>query len=405
MHRRKFCHHLAIGSACASIPSICKLAFARTPAKSSHKWVVLYWMPYDNNLSHLGESIVKRLTLGSKKSKAVAIVQSDYLGDLKMRRRQILNGKIDEIAIEGEDSSDVAALSNYLDWANRTFEAEHWVVIICGHGGRLDEISPDDHNYTRQRTWMSVRSFTETVTNFNLATGGRVELLFFQNCHKATLEVVYQARNCARYTLASQLLLGAPNYYYQGFLTALDRLSDGKAAALAIIESERLDMYHTLTVVDNHEIAQIPARIAPLIRSIHTNFSLPFVELSTLPTYTYSADRYCDLVVLLRHLAKSNRQIHDRFVEFVDFLTSSAIVHHQTGGTLYKTRHFDNAVLSGLSGLSLCLPETREEFNLKPKIKMEQGLDPQKRVVIDTKKLHILQSLYDHGRIVVTPLS
>jgi hypothetical protein len=131
MHRRKFCHHLAIGSACASIPSIDKLAFARTPVKSIHQWVVLYWMPYDNNLSYFGESIVTRLTLGTKQSKAVAIVQSDYLGDAKIRRRQIINGTIDEMAIEGEDSSDVAALSSYLDWANRTFEAEHWAVVIC----------------------------------------------------------------------------------------------------------------------------------------------------------------------------------------------------------------------------------------------------------------------------------
>jgi hypothetical protein len=367
MNRRKFCFDLAIGSICASISSSEKLAFAKTSVKSSHKWVVLYWMPYDNNLSIFGESIVKRLTLGTRGAEAVVIVQSDYLGDAKMRRRQIINGTINEMAIEGEDSSNVAALSSYLDWALRTFEADHWAVIICGHGGRLDEISPDEHNHTRQRTWMRIGSFTDAVTNFNVATGGRVELLFFQNCHKATLEVVYQARNCARYTLASQLLLGAPNYYYQGFLTALERLSDGKAAALAIIESERLDMYHTLTVVDNHAISQIPTRIAPLIRSILTNYSLPFVNRGTLPTYTYAAERYCDLVILLRHLSRSNRQIHERFVEFVDFLTSSAIVHHQTGGTLYKTRFVDNAVLNSLSGLSVCLPQTRERID-RPKV-------------------------------------
>jgi Clostripain family len=358
MKRRKFCHYIAISSAYASIPSIDKLAFAKTPAKSSHQWVVLYWMPYDNNLSHFGEQIVKRLTLGSKKSKAVVIVQSDYSGDRKMRRRQIINGTINEMSIKGEDSSDVATLSSYLDWADRTFSAEHWAVIICGHGGGLYEISPDDHNHSRQRTWMSIRSFTNAVTNFNVATGGRVELLFFQNCHKATLEVVYQARNCARYTLASQLLLGAPNYYYEGFLTALDRLSDGKAAALAIIKSERLDMYHTLTIVDNHAIAHIPARLDPLIRSILANYSPQLIDLSTLPTYEYSSDRYCDLVILLQYLTRSNPKLNDQLVKFTDFLTSSAIIHHQIGGTLYKTHRFDNAVLNNLSGLSICLSKT-----------------------------------------------
>jgi hypothetical protein len=149
----------------------------------------------------------------------------------------------------GEDSSDASAFLAYLDWANRTFEAEHWAVIVVGHGGKINEVSPDDHRTIhRTRTWMRIDQFASAVSNFNRSTSGRVELLFFQNCNKATLEVVYEARNCARYTLASQLTLGAPNYYYEGFLKRLQELSiDGREAAIAIMDSETLDMYHTLT--------------------------------------------------------------------------------------------------------------------------------------------------------------
>jgi hypothetical protein len=64
--------------------------------------------------------------------------------------------------------------------------------------------------------------------------------------------------------------------------------------------------------------------------------------------------------------SRSGPLAHDTvggIVEFVDFLTSSAIVHHQMGGTFYKTHHVDNAILSSLSGLSVYLPETQEEID------------------------------------------
>ena len=35
---------------------------------------------------------------------------------------------VNEIDIAGEDSSDVSAFRSYLNWANQTFEAQHWEI-------------------------------------------------------------------------------------------------------------------------------------------------------------------------------------------------------------------------------------------------------------------------------------
>lgn len=32
-----------------------------SPDQERHSWVILYWMPYDNDLSHFGEPIVEML--------------------------------------------------------------------------------------------------------------------------------------------------------------------------------------------------------------------------------------------------------------------------------------------------------------------------------------------------------
>jgi hypothetical protein len=278
--------------------------------------------------------------------------------------------------ITEEDSSKISAFSKYLDWAYKTFDAEHWAVIIVGHGGKVNEVSPDDHGSTHQtRTWMRVDQFTNAVSRFNQATDKRVELLFFQNCNKATLEVIYEARNCARYTLASQLALGAPNYYYEGFLKRLNEPSvNGRMAATAIIESERADMYHTLTLVDNRVVEHVPTKLSRLIQTLVGDHSQA-VDFSTISTIHYFGEQCCDVLTLFKYLSKNVSQASNAFAEFAEFLKSSVIAYYKTGGELYDARQFKNKYSEELCGLSLYLPETRQAISNYSSLALYQEVD------------------------------
>ncbi len=381
MKRRSFCRYFALGSACfAGIvgreSSFAMISHQSLHSKSRHRWVVLYWMPYDNDLDSLGEPIIEMLAEGTRDSEVVVAVQSDYFGDTKMRRRILTNGAIQEMDIVGEDSSDISALSKYLDWANQTFNAEHWALIVVGHGGKINENSPDAHGLNSQTTtWMGVDKFTSKLTQFNKSTCGRVELLFFQNCNKATLEIVYEARNCARYTLASQLELGAPNYYYKGFLERLKEPSvGGYEAAIAIMESERADMYHTLTLVDNQAVEQIPVKLSRLIQPL-LDKNLHTVNLSALPTFRYFDEQHCDVLALLRHLSSNINQESHELSEFTEFLESSVIAYYKTGGKLFNNSHFINTDLNELCGLNLYLPQTGQAVSRYSSLALYKQVD------------------------------
>ncbi|NJK27848.1 MAG: clostripain family protease [Coleofasciculaceae cyanobacterium SM2_3_26] len=360
MKRRRFVRDLALGAGFAAA-MLGQKAIARTSlaqSKTRHPWVVLYWMPYDNDLSRFGEPIADMLAKGTKHSDAVVALQSDYWGDTHMRRRVFANGATQEFEVTAADSSDILNFAAYLDWARTTFEAEHWAVIVVGHGGRINEISPDDDGATRRsRQWMWVDWFADVVSQFNRAIGGRVELLFFQNCHKATLEVVYEVRECARYTLASQLLLGAPNYYYEGFLRRLvDPSVDGREAAIAIMESEQTDMYHSLTLANNRAIAQIPAMLTKVIQLLPRQSQ---IALPTLPAFRYFGEQHCDLLALLHCFADLNRPLREAVMEIEDFVQSSAIAHHQTSGTFYSAGlRRRKSPQEPLCGLNVYLPDT-----------------------------------------------
>lgn len=382
MKRRSFYRYVVLSSVCfAGIVGknsafSMHSKFSQAQSKSRYKWVVLYWMPYDNDLMSFGKPIVEMLTHGTRNSETAVVVQSDYWGDTKMHRFQLVNGATHEMDVAGEDSSDIFEFSAYLNWANQTFEAEHWAVIVVGHGGKINEISPDDHGSNGQtRPWMRVDQFANAVSNFNQATDGRVELLFFQNCNKATLEVVYEARNCSRYTLASQLNLGAPNYYYQGFLNRIKEASvSGLEAAIAIMESERDDMYHTLTLVNNKFVKSIPEKLSRVLQSIRCSH-LPVINQSELSKYQYFGEQHCDVLVLLGYLSRASSQAQNEFTKFAEFLRSFVISYHKTGGKLYGSRHSSNLNSNELCGLSFYLPETEQAILRYNSLALYQEVD------------------------------
>lgn len=377
MKRRKFFQY-AMGSACFSGMVGREINVAQTaplaPAQARYKWAVLYWMPYDNDLSHFGEPIIEMLACGTQNTEVVVAVQSDYWGKSQMRRRQMIKGTVTEIKILEEDSSDNAALVVYLDWAHQTFEAEHWAVIVVGHGGKINELSPDDHpNHHQTRTWMSVDQFAKAVSQFNQSIHGQVELLYFQNCNKATLEVIYEARDCARYTLASQLTLGAPNYYYEDWLKHLDALADGREAAVTIMNTERADMYHTLTLVDNQAVEGIPEKLSKLLHPILKS-RLPSLSQLNISTYPYFGELHCDALMLFKGLSEFSERSEDELIEFSDFLKTSVIVSHQTGGQLFGPP-LPHSESEALCGLGLFFPETQQDVSRYSSLALYQSVD------------------------------
>ena len=323
-------------------------------------------MPYDNDLFIYGPPIIDMLRSGTENSDVVVILQADFFGSQRMRRYLIRRGDVQVISQHHEDSSDRNNISSYLRWAYDNFEADHWIVSVVGHGGRINEISPDDHGSTlvSDRTWMEVDQFAAEIENFNKITNHRVDLLFFQNCNKATLEVIYETRNCARYTLASQRTLGAPNYYYGDLIKYLDQNSEsnGYDVATAIMDSERLSMYHTMTLVDNRFVHSIPEKLAPLVEAI-ANTPQSRRKAVKLPTYRYFEERHCDALAFLQSFDQSDHNVAKQFKSFSNFLRTKIVSHYRTGGTIYG---WHIAILSPperFCGLSVYLPETIQSID------------------------------------------
>lgn len=369
MQRRKFCQYSALSSASFlmnarltnhNCPEL--FSFHKMNTKPSYDWIFLYWMPYDNDLSTFGIPILDMLTQGVKTSNIIVVVQAKLSGEEHMFRNLITSEKNEIQTLKDTNSGSEKVFAEYLNWAKSQFQAKKWVIVVLGHGGRLDEISPDEHpilGISSATQWINIQKLSNILANFNHQVDNRVELFFFQNCNKGTIEANYTFRNTAKYTLSSQLQLGAPNSYYEPLLQFIGRNPeiDGGQLASKIMEFEAKDMYQSYTAVNNRVLDELPSKINPVIELILSS-NIKTIKLSELKTYTYMGDRFVDLVAFFQAITKQVGIEQKKYQEFWEFLNNSLIYKVQKTGTMLGS----STQYQSLSGLGMLFPRSRSEL-------------------------------------------
>lgn len=320
-----------------------------------YSWIFLYWMPYDNDLGRFGQPIVQMLTKGVQTEQLLVVVQADLWGEKNLFRTLIEKGRVTTQPVATTNSASEANFAAYLHWAKSNFRADRWAIIILGHGGRLDQISPDENTGTTpQSQWMNLQKLSDVVTAFNQDINDQVELFFFQNCHKGTLEAHYTCQRAAKYTLSSQKLLGAPNSYYQAMLQFLGQnlAMNGGQLAEKIIEFEGRDMYNSYTITANQAFQTLPSKFNPLIDDV-VQARIKLTDLRLLKPYRYMNEQYVDLNLFLETLAHSSQSVQKSCETVIDFLKTFVI---------YKYQQNPRKLNPNLAGLGLFLPRNRQEL-------------------------------------------
>ena len=321
-----------------------------------YDWIILYWMPYDNDLSFVGEPILKMLAKGVQSDNILVVVQADFLGAKNLSRHIITKGKVTIQQLNTANSASEEVFAEYLNWANSEFRANKWAIVFLGHGGHLDEISPDVNtgNGNLETQWMNIKECSDVISDFNKKINSRVELFFFQNCNKGTIEAHYTLRNAANYTLSSQKLLGAPNYYYESLLQFLGGNPELNGGQLAekIIEFERIDMYNSYTVTNNQYLHELPGKLNPLIDKIISSGIKP-INRKELKSYRYMDEYFIDVVLLIELIGKESNKLENDCNNFINFLKNSIIYKHQKNPGKPNNQ---------LSGLGLFLPSNKEDL-------------------------------------------
>ena len=336
--------------------------------------VFIYYMSYDNDLSVVGPGILRDIQQGIVNSKIAVVTQADFINNKGMKRislyRSLVKTKRKETFLQNEDSADPNQLKKYFQWVQENWKADNYCIVFLNHGGKLNSMCRDDRPFKNQEKnkqftsgkWLPATEVGKIVADFNQSVEGKVRLLFLQQCGRATIQNLYNFVDTAEYILASPVIVGVPNTYYTKAIEAAadDPNMTGAILAQTIMQEDR--DYTLYTLIDNHELKQLPDKLTPFLNTFIQSTGLKPPQ-SCSHLFEFEEEKFYDLKNYLQSLSSANNNIAEKEIQvFFDWCDNHLIV----------SRHFKNyrpLGESSRSGLSIYIPSDQkdiERYNFLP---------------------------------------
>ncbi len=277
---------LALGLAAMGLAAMVCLR-AQADDKSVRPWALAYVMSYDNDLSRFADGILAELAAGSKAGGVPVSVLVDVTGDEGLRHVHIDGGVVRSDRLATENSASADGIEAFLHRSVERFPSRRLAIVFLNHGGALDEMNLDVHpgpgnaapdgrvegeaeelGGATEPAWLSAREMGERLRKLEAAIEPDIELVFLQQCGRASIENLYNFRGIAPAVLASQTVLQAPNTYYRRTLEWLGENPEARGAGLAsrIIDTD--EHYTSYVSVDGAKLGELPARIDPILEAL-----------------------------------------------------------------------------------------------------------------------------------------
>ena len=335
--------------------------------EKTYDWIFIYYMSYDNDLSGIGQGILRDLKKGIVNSKVAVLTQADFADGKGMKRialhRSFTRVKRKEFSLKSDDSADPNQLEKYFQWIRQNWKAKNYCIVFLNHGGRLNSMCLDEKPFPDQEKnkqfpsgkWLSAVEAGKITADFNRIVGGKVRLLFLQQCGRATIQNLYNFTDAAEYILASPVIVGTPNTYYTKTITsAADDLNvTGINLAKTIMQED--EHYTLYTLFDNKELKKLPEKLLPVLNSFtknpHLNPPQPCPHL-----FEFEEEKFYDLKSYFQALSAANNNIADKELRFFfDWCDNNLIVSKQLKSYMPLNE-------SSRSGLSIYIPPDQNDI-------------------------------------------
>ena len=241
-------------------------------------WTVMIYLDADNDLeAPQMQDLREMLNVGSSAALNVVVLADRHpQGNGKYTNSGVANlpdwtsakllyverGRLRELADKGEvNMGNPATLSDFMESTMRDYPAQHFALVFGDHGMAWPGVAVDESNDSDTLTLLEIASVLQDV----VAKYGKLELIGFDACVMANLEVAAALTPFAKYLLASEEIEPVEGWDYGAWLTALNRVpgSDGIALGRMIVDSYRDSFGNdeqakgiTLSLLD---LAKIPA--------------------------------------------------------------------------------------------------------------------------------------------------
>lgn len=303
-------------------------------SESVYDWGLIYVMSYDNNLDHCAEPIIKGLQNGIVNERVAVSVLKDRLDKDGLQQLVYSKRGNRKVTLKSDDITDNNILGDFLNWSVKEMPARRYALIFLNHGGGLEYMCADNYiedgigsgHLKASQVGPLVRQWSSLLNGGN----SELSLLFLQQCGRASIENLYNFRGSAKYIMASQINVGAPNTYYTPTLKALcnSPAMNGRELGIKIMDTDK--HYTTYVLVDGLEVDNFRAVIRPVSRLFSTMQS-PTEELDSLkPCFTCRDEKNYDLAQYMTMIFRQNSQKDaTQLSAFLNWYHNRLIVEHR----------------------------------------------------------------------------
>src|SRR5215472_13818626 len=139
-------------------------------------WTMMVYLAADNNLFTFGVDSLRQMKVAANES--VNILAEFDTGPTRPAKRYFFDGKEPIGPIEHDlkqtfgptDAADPDNLASFIEWGARNYPADHYFVVIWGHGGGVDDDFPrqPDNSFVPRHALLSL--FKGTTSQFPKGT-------------------------------------------------------------------------------------------------------------------------------------------------------------------------------------------------------------------------------------------
>lgn len=194
---------------------------------TTKEWTFMAYLNGDSDLEEEMLNSLNKMELVGSNSHLNIIVNIDdlHIWGGETRRYYVqhdtdlntIQSKLADDNTSEKNMGDPQTLTDFVCWATDTYPAQHYCLIIAGHGNGWTGVLAD-HSYPYDTlTMIEIKNAMQTITS-HMKT--KIDILSFNACSMGMIEVFYQIKECINIGIASEDLQHS-GYPYHQFLSKL----------------------------------------------------------------------------------------------------------------------------------------------------------------------------------------
>jgi hypothetical protein len=273
------------------------------------------------------------------------------------------------------DMAHPQTLKDFVSWGMQKFPAQHYMLVMNGHGMGFIGSMPDDHSGDLMLT-PELKSALDVATK---EAGKKIDVLGFDSCLMANAETAYAVKDSANFMVASEEVLISGNWDYGEFAGKMKEEANGDGLTVgealeAVIKSQYNNKLLTASVISCMAMPQFAEKLADFSQKLLATDTPPQVirgafnrtqhycqehilaQASNGDVNTKPMDQMRDVASVALEVGRArgvqDLELKKSALELAKFTTDKAVLFEM---------HRKNAGLSDSSGISIYAPASEGE--------------------------------------------